>query len=90
VGTQHVIVEAKVDSVTGGRKTYRQVESDMNNDVMNPPDASGMRKSVILYAPGYGKAATVSITDRPPKGLGAYVVRSCEQLREQIRQLGGP
>ena len=50
----------------------------------------GMRKSVILYAPGYEKAATASITDHSPKGLGAYVVKSCEQLHEQIRQLGGP
>jgi hypothetical protein len=90
VGTRHTIIEVKVDNVTGGRTTYRQIRINMNNDVMNPPDVNGKRKSVILYAPGYGKAAMASITNRPPKGLGAYVVKSCAQLREQIRQLGGP
>lgn len=89
VGTRYAIIEAKVDHVTGSKDTYRQIKSDMNNDVMNPPNANGARKSVILYAPGYGKAATASIVDRPPKGLGAYVVRSCKQVHEQIRQLGG-
>jgi len=90
VGTRHLIIEAKVDSVAGGKNTYKQIKRDINNDVMNPPDANGIRKSVILYAPGYDKAAAASITDHPPKGLGAHIVKSCEELRKQIRQLGGP
>jgi hypothetical protein len=57
----------------------------MNDDVVNPPDANGMRKAVILYAPGYDNKAAASI-----RKVGGYVVESCEQLREQIRQLGGP
>lgn len=88
VGTQHVIVEAKVDSVRSDQ--LGQYIKDMNNDVMNPPDANGMRKTIILYAPGYRSAATASITDPPPKGVGGYVSKSCEQLREEIQQLGGP
>lgn len=85
VGTRHTIIEAKVDSVPDGRDTFRQIQGAMANDVMNPPDANGKRKAIILYAPRYGKAATASLLT-----IGAYVVKSCEQLREQIRQLGGP
>ena len=85
VGTRHTIIEAKVDSVKGGGDVFPQIQSDMTNNVMNPPDASGMRRSVILYAPGYGKAATTSI-----QKIGGHVVKSCEQLREQMKQLGGP
>ena len=83
VGTQHVIVEAKVDSVTGDQ--LRQIRNELNSDVMNPPDARGIRKSVILYAPNYGDPASARI-----RKAGGYVAKSCEQLREQIRQLGGP
>jgi hypothetical protein len=90
VATRHTIIEVKVDNVTGGRTTYQQIKKVMSNDVMNPLRDNGRRKSVILYAPGYGKAAMASIATHPPKGLGGYVVKSCEQLREQIRQLGGP
>ncbi len=82
VGTQRTIIEAKVDSVAKG--VLDQIEIDLTNDVMNPPGANGRRKSIILYAPGYNKAAAASIRD-----AGGYVVKSCEQLREQIRQLGG-
>ncbi len=89
VGTRHTIIEAKVDSVIDGR--LGQYVKDMTNDVMNPPDANGERKSVILYAPGYSKTATASITKPWERGgVGGYVAKSCEQLREQIRQLGGP
>ena len=84
-GTRHTIIEAKVDSVKGGGNVFPQIQSDITSDVMNPPVANGMRKYVILYAPGYGKAAAASI-----QKIGGYVVKSCEQLREQIRQLGGP
>jgi hypothetical protein len=90
VGTRHTIIEAKVDNVTGGRTTYQQIKKHISNEVVNSPDINGVRKTVILYAPGYEKAAMASIMDCPPKGLGAYVAKSCEQLREQIRQLGGP
>jgi hypothetical protein len=85
VGTRHTIIEVKVDSVKGGGNVLSQIQGDMTNDTMNPPDASGMRKFLILYAPGYGKAATASV-----QKIGGYVMKSCEQLREQIRQLGGP
>jgi hypothetical protein len=89
VGTQHIIVEVKVDSVTDGQ--LGQYVKIMTNDVMNPPDANGKRKSVILYAPGYSKEATASVTKSWEKGgIGGYVAKSCEQLHEQIRQLGGP
>jgi hypothetical protein len=82
VGTQHVIVEAKGDSVTGDQ--LRQIQNEMTNDVMNPPDAGGMRKFVVLYAPNYGDPASASI-----RKAGGYVAKSCKQLHEQIRQLGG-
>ena len=85
VGTQHIIIEAKVDSVTGGRIAFQQIQRDITNDVMNPPDMNGVRKHIILYAPRYGRAATASI-----QAIGGHVVKSCEQLREQIKQLGGP
>lgn len=63
----------------------------MTNGVMNPPDATGKRKSVILYAPGYSEEATASITKSWEQGgVGGYVAKSCEQLRKQIRELGGP
>lgn len=85
VGTQHIIIEAKVDNVTGGRTTYQQIKKVMSNDVMNRLGANGRRKSVILYAPGYGNASTASV-----QAIGGYVVKSCEELHEQIRRLGGP
>lgn len=53
----------------------------MNKNELNPLDANGRRKFVILYAPGYDDAATTRI-----QAKGAYVVKSCEQLRTQIRQ----
>ncbi len=83
VGTRHIIIEAKIDSVTGGET--RQVSLDLKNDIMNPVGVNGKRKSIILYAPGYGDPATASI-----QKIGGYVAKSCKQLREQIRQLGGP
>jgi hypothetical protein len=83
VGTQRTIIEAKVDSVKVDQ--LGQVQRDMNNDVMNPPDAKGRRKFIILYTPNYRNTATVSI-----QAIGGHVVKSCEQLHEQIRQLGGP
>jgi len=84
VGTQHSIVEVKVGSVTDGSDTLNQIQKVMTNDQMNPPNRYGKRKYIILYAPGYGKAATASI-----QAAGGYVVRSCEQLHEQLRTLGG-
>jgi hypothetical protein len=57
----------------------------LNGDEVNPPDANGIRKFVILYAPGYDDDAAASI-----QAIGGHVVKSCEQLRKQIRQLGGP
>jgi hypothetical protein len=83
VGTRHTIVEVKVDSVTGGEA--RQIGLDLKNDIMNPLGANGRRKSVILYAPSYGDPAAASI-----RKIGGHVAKSCQQLREQIRQLGGP
>lgn len=83
VGTRHVIVEAKVDSVRA--KQQKQIYRFLNSDKVNPPDANGMRKFVVLYAPGYEEEAAVSI-----QAIGGHVVKSCKQLREQIRQLGGP
>ncbi len=85
VGTRHIIIEAKVDSVPDGGDTFKQIERDITNDVMNPPDVNGVRKPIILYAPCYGNAATASV-----QAIGGHVVKSCEQLRKQIRQLGGP
>jgi hypothetical protein len=83
VGTQHIIVEVKIDTVRAGQ--LQQIDNILNNDEVNPPDANGMRKFMILYAPGYDDDATISI-----QAIGAHVVKSCEQLRKQIRQLGGP
>jgi hypothetical protein len=83
VGTRHTIVEVKVGSVRA--KRLRQIDKILHSDELNPPDASGMRKFVILYAPGYDDAATARI-----QAIGGHVVKSCEQLRKQIRLLGGP
>jgi len=82
VGTRHMIIEAKVDRVDSGEN--RQIGLDLKNDIMNPPDANGRRKFVVLYAPGYGDSAAASI-----RKIGGYVVKSCKQLHDQIRQLGG-
>ena len=83
VGTRHTIIEAKVDSVRAGQQ--KQIYKFLNSDIVNPPDANGMRKWVFLYAPGYDDAAAVSM-----QTVGVYVVKSCEQLRRQIRRRGGP
>jgi hypothetical protein len=82
VGTQHVIVEAKVDSVRA--RQQKQIYKFLNSDKVNPPNANGERKWVILYAPGYDNTAIISI-----QAFGAYVVKSCEELRRQIRRRGG-
>jgi hypothetical protein len=83
VGTRHTIIEAKVDSVSA--RQQKQIYKFLNSDKVNPSDANGMRKWVILYAPGYDDTATVSM-----QAIGAYVVKSCEGLRRHIRQRGGP
>jgi hypothetical protein len=44
----------------------------LNNDEVNPPDANGMKKFVILYAPSYNDAAAASI-----QAIGGYVAKSC-------------
>src|SRR5579859_2524021 len=74
ISTQRAIIEVKVDSVTDGSDTFKQIQKALTNDQMNPPDRYGKRKYIILYAPGYGKAANASV-----QAIGGYVVKSCEQ-----------
>lgn len=83
VGTQNIIIEVKIDSV--GAKQRKQIYNFLSSDIVNPPDANGTRKRVILYAPGYSDTAIISM-----QAVGAYVVKSCEELHRHIRQQGGP
>lgn len=80
VGTQHLVIEAKIDSVEN--KEVDQIQKELN---ANPG------KDVLLYAPGYGNAAAQDIQRlKGASGNQAYVVHNCGELHDAISVLGGP
>jgi hypothetical protein len=77
VGTQHYVIEVKVDSV--GTGYLRQVRTLL---------AANPDKGVLLYARGYQQSAAQTVVNTT---LGrARVVRSCADLRNTITAQGGP
>src|SRR5262249_36257189 len=77
VGTQHYIIEAKIDSVSHGY--LPQVQKLLN---------ANSSKDLLLYAPGYQQSAAQAIIGGT--GGRARVVRSCADLRNAITAQGGP